>query len=650
MPHQEAALQAGRPFACRGRRFPGLKTWFCKLIGACVLLFAAACAVAQPSPEIHVEAVRGTGWNEAAPPADGWTPATLPDSWAARWPGFDGVVWYRLTWDQPAQVAETGLLLHYLNMAGAVSLNGTPISRDESLVEPLTRAWNSPRYWLLAPPLLLTGRNTLLIRVSGLSAYQAGLGPVSLGAPAAVQANYEHERLLRRDLQMLGLAVSAAVSAFFAALWLLRRRETAYGWFALMSVLWLLFGYNQIATSPWPFAGNHSWQASNTSLLLLFSVSYVIFALRFCERRMPRLEGLALLVAVAGVLDLWLAGAENLPTHRALWTLVGGLTIIAVNSASLVHAVRHRGSPMRSLAPFMAVSAATGAHDLLVFTQVIDSNIYYTTMSSYGLLLGMALTQAGRFVSSLKRIENFNTELIEEVNAAKAELAATLAQQHALELAHARIGERVNLASDLHDGLGGMLVGSIATLERRPGELSASALLAMLKSLRDDLRLIIEATGRHDGARTFGELLAPLRHRTSQLLDANGIDCRWQVSNIEALELPPSQSLDLLRFLQEALTNTLKHSGARRVDVTVTCAGAELQLEVRDDGQGFVVADAGKGAGAGLRSLHARARRLGAELRLESRPGATQLALRMPVKTGINEEIQIAIIGNNGRK
>ncbi|WP_235510090.1 ATP-binding protein [Variovorax sp. Root473] len=588
-------------------------------------------ARAQSIPEFHVEAVRGTGWDDTTPPADGWTPVALPDSWAARWPGFDGVVWYRLTWDQPAQVGEAGLLLHYLNMAGAVSLNGTPIWRDPSLVEPLTRAWNSPRYWLLSPPLLQAGRNTLLIRVSGLSAYQAGLGPVSLGTPAAMQADYEQEQLLRRDLQMLGLAVSAAVSAFFAALWILRRRETAYGWFALMSVLWLLFGYNQIATSPWPFASNHRWQALNTSLLLLFSVSYAVFALRFCERRMPRLEGLALLVAVTGVLDLWLAGPANLLTHRAAWTLVGGLTIIAVNSAALTHALRYRHSPMRSLAPFMALSAATGAHDLLVFTQVIDSNIYYTTMSSYGLLLGMALTQAGRFVQSLKRIENFNTELIEEVNAAKAELAVTLAQRHALELAHARIGERVNLASDLHDGLGGMLVGSIATLERKPEKLSAPELLAMLKRLRDDLRLIIEATGHHDGTQAFGELLVPLRHRTSQLLDANGIDCRWQVSNIEALELPPSQSLDLLRFLQEALTNVLKHSASRRVDVAVTRAGAELQLSVRDDGRGFVVEGADKGTGAGLRSLRARARRLGADLQLQSRPGQTQLALRMPL-------------------
>ncbi len=58
---------------------------------------------ATAAPALHVEAVRGTGWNDTAPPAEGWAPVTLPDSWATRWPGFDGVVWYRLTWQEPEQ-------------------------------------------------------------------------------------------------------------------------------------------------------------------------------------------------------------------------------------------------------------------------------------------------------------------------------------------------------------------------------------------------------------------------------------------------------------------------------------------------------------------------------------------------------------------
>ncbi|MDM0085073.1 7TM diverse intracellular signaling domain-containing protein [Variovorax sp. J31P179] len=637
MPYQEHLPQARRQLADRGR-LPGAQAWLAGLIGACcVFLIAIAIGTAQaqpasmPMPVVHVEAARGNGWHDPAPPADGWTPVTLPDSWAARWPGFDSVVWYRLSWDQPAQAHETGLLMDYLNMAGEVSLNGTPIARDHSLVEPLTRAWNTPRFWLLASPLLRPGANTLLIRVSGFAAYQAGLGPVSLGAPAAMQARYERERLLRRDLQFLGLAISAAVSAFFAALWLMRRRETAYGWFALMSVLWLFFGFNQVATSPWPFASNHGWQALNTSLLLAFSLCFMVFTLRFCNRRKPRLEIAALIVVALGWIDLWTLGPATLATHRAAWTLVGGLLTMAVGCGAIVQAWRTRERAVVLLAPFMAVSVVAAGHDLLAYTQVIDSNVYYAAMSSYALLLGMALIQAGHFVTNLQRIENFNTELIEEVNAAKAELATTLAQRHALELAHARHGERVNLVSDLHDGLGGILVGSIATLERTPENLSTPQLLGLLKSLRDDLRLIIDVRGHDDRVHALGELLAPVRHRLAGLLEANNIECRWQISGIDSLVLPPSQNLDLLRFLQEALTNVLKHSSATQAHVAMSRVGAELRIGVRDDGTGFMVDAPDRVGGAGLRSMHARARRLGGDLLVQSHPGLTELVLRMRV-------------------
>jgi signal transduction histidine kinase len=554
----------------------------------------------------------------------------LPDTWARRWPGYDGVVWYRLSWDQPADAPEAGLLLEYLIMAGAVWLNGTPVSRDASLVEPLTRAWNTPRYWLLAAPVLRPGAtNTLLVRVSGLSAYQAGLGPVTVGAPAAIWLQYEHERTIRRDLQMLGLAISGVVAVFFGVLWALRRRETAYGWFALMSSLWVVFALNQVVTSPWPFASTDGWQAFSTSLLMAFSCSFALFVLRFCERRLPRLEAGLALLAMACWLDLWLAAPAAMGVHRGLWTVAAIMLSTLAGAGYLAYTALVRTPRLFALAPFVLVGCMAGVHDLLVFLQIVDSNVYYSAMTSYLLVFGMALVLAGRFVQSLQRIENFNTELVGEVEAARTELASTLAQRHALELAHARIGERVNLASDLHDGLGGMLVGSIATLEQAPNSQTAPQLLAMLKSLRDDLRLIIDATGRDDGLRSFGELLVPLRHRTTQLLDANGIDCRWQAAGLDGLELPPSQSLELLRFLQEALTNVLKHSGAKRVDVSVLHEGDALLLAVQDDGCGFALQTADQASGAGLRSMRARARRLGSALQLESAPGKTRVALQL---------------------
>jgi len=142
--------------------------------------------------------------------------------------------------------------------------------------------------------------------------------------------------------------------------------------------------------------------------------------------------------------------------------------------------------------------------------------------------------------------------------------------------------------------------------------------VSTLKELRDDLRLVIDTT-THEQDSDLAGLLAPLRHRWSQRLEVADIDSRWQLEGLDGLRLGPARSLDLLRLLQEALTNVLKHSGAARVDVTVQRDGDQLQVEVRDDGTGFDTATARRGAG--LASLHSRATRLGSQLILDPLPG-----------------------------
>ena len=112
----------------------------------------------------HIEAARAD-WQSDSPPSAGWVSVSLPDDWSSRWPEFDGVVWYRLSWQQADVAHPAALMLDYLNMAGAIYLNGSLLMRDRHLLEPLTRAWNAPRYQVLSPPLLREGTTTLLIRV-----------------------------------------------------------------------------------------------------------------------------------------------------------------------------------------------------------------------------------------------------------------------------------------------------------------------------------------------------------------------------------------------------------------------------------------------------------------------------------------------------
>lgn len=589
----------------------------------------AAPALAADILTVHSAQAARSDWAAQTPPADVWEDVAIPDDWNKRWPGFDGVVWYRIEWDQPEPLEPVGLDLEYINMAGAVFVNGTPIARDANLVEPLSRSWNLPRHWLLAPPLLRAGRNTLLVRVSGFAAYQPGIGVVQIGSAERVRETFARQNFWRRTLKIFTLAMNATLGAFFVVLWLLRRREVAFGWYGLTTLLWFVYTSNQVLVSPWPFASTHTYQSVAACLFVAFAASFTMFVLRFCERRYPRAEAAMWIAAALACAWMLLTPPPGVPLPRALLFLGAAGTAIAASGLLIVFALRSRQPEQLMLAVPALAYFVSGIHDLLYVLALLPGNFAYSDITAPVTTLAFAGVMAWRYARNVRRVENFNVELHSEVEAARDELAGNLQRQHDIEMTHARIGERLNLVRDLHDGLGGTLTGSIAAIENAPQNLTVPQLLGVLKEVRDDLRLIIDtSTQRQEGAQSLGEQLVALRHRMSRLLDTAGIECRWDISGVDDLHLQPSRALDVLRFLQEALTNVYKHSGASAADVVVRNTGGRLHIEVRDDGRGF---RAEPGLGAGLPSMQARARRLGGELAVDSTPGATRLAVEAAV-------------------
>lgn len=597
----------------------------------CLLTIATPATVATiaagPPAMIEVtqaEAVRA-GWDSVAPPATGWTPVKLMDFWDARWPKHDGVVWYRVHWHQADANAPAGLLVNYVCLASAVYVNGSLVARDAHLVEPLSRNWIKPQYFLLSAPLLRQGDNTLLVRVSGLSAYQPGFGTVIVGDPATVRAQYQRDQFKRFDIKLINIAMSAVLGAIFLLMWLLRRQDSTYGWFALSELTGSVYGYNYLASSPWPFPSTDGWQAFIAATWIAAGASYAMFLLRYGERRFPRLEramGATCLVAMASALALpgWMG------PHRTPWLLVGGTFYYVSMGWFLLRAWRTPRADYRVLAACLVVPILVSFYDFALVFGWVRGDTYLLSLTSVLTLVGIAFVVAYRFVAAMHKVEGFNVELKREVEAATTQLGDTLAREHALELAHSRAGERLQLVRDLHDGFGGTLVGAIARLELAPNDTPKQQVVAVLKDMRDDLRLVIDSTAREHAA--IAELLVPLRHRASSLLEAVGIDCAWHFSDIDEVELGSARSLDLLRLLQEALTNVFKHSRAARVDVHIERVADQLHLQVRDDGRGLPVETAPTPiGGAGFASMRLRALRLGGELQIESAQSGTELRL-----------------------
>ncbi len=82
----------------------------------------------------------------------------------------------------------------------------------------------------------------------------------------------------------------------------------------------------------------------------------------------------------------------------------------------------------------------------------------------------------------------------------------------------------------------------------------------------------------------------------------------------------PEHGMHLFRIAREALNNSLKHADARKITIILNSSEASLRLAVADDGQGMAPAP-NDAAGMGLRTMQYRARALGGELKIESKPG-----------------------------
>ena len=206
--------------------------------------------------------------------------------------------------------------------------------------------------------------------------------------------------------------------------------------------------------------------------------------------------------------------------------------------------------------------------------------------------------------------------------------------QHARErLVTAREEERRRLRRDLHDGLGPALASLTLKVDAAHDELnydtdSAAAMLAGVKgeiqaALGDIRRLIYEL--RPPALDDLG-LAASLRLMAERY---QGADLAITCDLPECLPpLPAAVEVAVYRITAEALTNVVRHAGARtcRINLAMT---ERLELEIADDGRGIPPAAS---AGVGLISMRERAAELGGACQVHSTPGAgTAIRVWLPL-------------------
>ncbi|WP_353191431.1 ATP-binding protein [Pandoraea pnomenusa] len=570
-----------------------------------------------------------------------WEAVTLPDSWERRHPDFaGGSLWYRIDWqwDCPTSASTpVALLSQSIVMAGEIFVNDHLLWRDERLSEPLSRSWNMPRIWQLPGASLHEGTNTLWVRVVGGGARQSvGLGQISLGDPATLQQQFNDLRWHYRTLFEINLIVSGVIGVLFFGIWIIRRDQRFYGWYALSSLFWVLFIANILVTRPWPFQDGLALARANAAAGWLSAACFCVFTWRFGDQRLPRTERalrvgtVAMLAALAFSPDAWV-------TYTQGCAFFGATALIFANCVQFsVHAWRTRKLEHLCLAASLLILPIANLHDVLLLAKLIHTRPVFPYVNTV-MTLSLAAIMGLRHARNLRRIERFHTELSEGIAQARGELATTLERDHERALANTRLQERLHVAHDLHDSLGSSLVHMMASVEQGSGLMPRTQVLSMLKFIRDDLRQTID-TNSSVGVTvptSPQKWIAPLRHRFTTVFDELGIDSHWQFP--QAWHTPPAalQYLALTRLVEEALTNVIKHSRARHVQVRLTQPESDaLVLQIEDDGVGFDM-DAVRQANTsiGMHSMSVRIGRAGGTLEVASAPGQTILTARVSVAT-----------------
>lgn len=203
--------------------------------------------------------------------------------------------------------------------------------------------------------------------------------------------------------------------------------------------------------------------------------------------------------------------------------------------------------------------------------------------------------------------------------------------------------ERARIARELHDVVSHHVTGMTLQAEAAATTGDADALRKVAASGREaltELRRMLGVLRRPDEAGDADAAARPSTEPQPRLADLDGL-ARRATAGTEVVvrregqvrPLPAGVELCAYRLVQEAMTNSAKHSDASRVTVTITYGSDELIVDVIDDGRPLALARIG-GGGHGLVGMRERVALLDGELSTGTRPDGAgyQVVVRLPLQ------------------
>ena len=540
-----------------------------------------------------------------------------------------GLAWYLIRYEIPEGWKPDDRLMIYsprvLGVAWQTRVNDQFIFDD---LDDWRMTWNRPIAPNLASAHFRPGdRLDIAIGIVFEPWVGHSLAHISVG-PASVLGPRQAVRDFLQSVMPVACSVTLlAMGVFFLLFWAARRTERTHLYLALSCIAWCVCNVEFVLPRR-DDTTLDAWYSAVTGpsitwvmwLIYLFILQVDKRSSRFIVLGMPPFVLIMTIIALPVIPLNEYAGIFYQGANVTVALLVAGrIGWMAVNGGSI---------ELRVIAIALAIATLAGAHDLGLLSQSIDhEGIFYTPYSGLLIFGAFLFAVQRRYVRAINDHEQLSSSLAQRLSEREAELQANHARLLELERAQTLAAERQRLIHDMHDGLGSALTTSLAMIEQ--GNVDGEELKDVLRGSVDDLRAVIDSLEPLDG--DLISVLATLRFRLGKRLELAGIKLEWDMDDLPALPwLGSPQALQLMRIVQEILTNVLKHAAASQMRISAHCSGPHIEVCIADNGRGFDVGTTS--TGRGLRHLAQRAASLHGSVLIDSRPGqGTTVRLLLPV-------------------
>jgi len=512
------------------------------------------------------------------------------------------------------------LLIPTVNRRLSLRINGETVFDSDA-----RSLWSGPLVGAsvlvpLSRSLVVAGRNKVVVVLDvGRFAVPIYLSRIYIGTEAALAPTFKLRVFLEERLKTMALAAHVLLGIGIICAYFYRPRDPLFSYLAAMVAVSFVLSVGMFAGFQSEMQNILPYIGTLAPTLGLLSVA-VAFAL--IGKPPPRIIPV---LSVGFPCVMALAFIAGMAPARILLLLISGPVLVTafVSSAGIVAwgALRNGGVDARlMLAPFFLTCAflirdiwivvSLPEHPFVLFTP-------YVRPMFHAFLIVVLMRRLARSLDDLDRSnENLNVKLAQR----ESELAL-MHREDRIEAARlVREQERQRLTRDLHDGISGHLVSIIAMTERAGGDVKSIEQAA--REALDDLRLVIYSLELGD--RELPLALANFRERLIPQLQRTGVDLDWSTANLpEVTGVTPANALIVLRILQEAITNALKHGPARKIKIRGANADDMVAITVENDGCLFAEGNNGHGlenmrrrAGQLRGCIYVRPLEHGAELKL----------------------------------